>query len=532
MSRIRQFTALSLLLLATACTDTETVYVETPMFNTPVDTVNGFLGLFKVSTNQTACGNCHAGTQRQWVTTAHAEAYEGLVGNVANPDPSCFGCHTVSQNGNPIALTGNPGGWNLFEDSTYHNVQCESCHGPGFEHAQSPDNQVNAPLARIGVRDTAASCAGCHSGTHQPFVEQWAQSGHADSAGMASPGTNSSCVGCHEGRAAIRRFSGQASNFVELTYPVADNQTITCAVCHDPHGSPNTAQLRAPINSQDIGVNLCMQCHNRNSTPTASYTVGSRGAHSSQGGVYLGQGAGWYPPGFAVDTSLIYQTTHLGGNPRLCAGCHVAKFDVTDPATGAFVFSSTGHLFSPNPCLDASGIPNANNDCAYTTAARSWAGCTTSGCHTATAAAALFNSLKGEVDFLVNVLWQDLNGNHTLDPSPTDGGYLAIIRANYPGNNTAAFCCTGAPSDNRLSVAEGALFNAQMLGAGLYDHRDGSHGVHNSAFYKAILAATIASLQATYTLPPASNAVAEAMSQALNHPAVRYTPAVRATAAR
>jgi predicted CXXCH cytochrome family protein len=349
---------------------------------------------------------------------------------------------------------------------------------------------------------------------------------------MASPGTNPSCVGCHEGRAAIRRFSGQSSNFVELSYPVADNQTITCAVCHDPHGSPNTAQLRAPITSQDIGTNLCMQCHNRNSQPSASYTVGSRGAHSSQGGVYLGQGAGWYPPGFAVDTALIYQTTHLGGNPRLCAGCHVVKFDVTDPETGAHVFSSTGHLFSPNPCLDANGVPNADNDCAYNTTTRSWAGCATSGCHTATAAAALFNSLKGEVDLLVGVLWTDLNGNHTLDPSPTDGGYLAIIRANYPGNNTAAFCCTGSPADNVLSAAEGALFNAQMLGAELYDHNDGSHGVHNSAFYKAMLAATITSLQNTYTLPPASSAVMDAVDRALRNPAVRYARPGRVTAAR
>lgn len=531
--RVPRLLVVAALFLPAACTDTETVYVERPAFNPPPDSVNGFLGLYTVSTNTTTCGNCHAGTQGQWAGSGHADAYQGLVGNVPSAGATCFPCHTVSENGNRIGLTGNPGGWNVVQDSVYRNVQCESCHGPGLAHAQLADDPANLPLARVGVRDSAASCAGCHSGTHHPFVEQWAASGHADSAGMAYPASQSGCVGCHEGRAIIRRFTGQTSNYVELTYPASDNMTITCAVCHDPHGSPNSAQLRAPINTPDITVNLCMQCHNRNAQPTASYTVGSRGPHSAQGGVYLGRGAGWYPPGFSLDTSLIYQTTHLGGNPRLCAGCHVAQFEVTDPATGAHVFSSTGHLFSPNPCLDGSGVPTVDTSCAYNATARSWAGCTTSGCHTATAAAALFNTLSGEVDVLANTLWSDLNGNRVLDAAPTDGGLLATVRANYPGDNTVAFCCSSGASDNFLSAAEGALFNAQMLGKDLYDHNDGSHGVHNSAFYKALLAATIASLQDRYGLAQVAPDVADLMDRALRHPAVRYAPgAPRTVSAR
>lgn len=515
-----------LLVLAIACTDSDSVTVPRPPFNPPPDEVNGFLGLFDPATNQTTCGSCHVGLQGEWVATGHARAYEGLVGNVAEPQAFCYGCHTLSERGNAVGLTGNPGGWNVVQHAAYHNVQCESCHGPGLAHVRVPDNTANQPLARVGVRDSAASCAACHSGAHQPFVEQWAASGHADSANMAGPGANPNCMGCHEGRAVIRRFTGKSSNYVERDYPVADNMTITCAVCHDPHGSPYSASLRQPIDNPDITVNLCMQCHNRNAQPGVTFTVGSSGPHASQGGVYLGQGAGWLPPGFGYDTTLIYQTTHLGGNPKLCAGCHVARFDVTAPETGSHVFSSTGHLFSPNPCLDANGVPSTDRDCAYTETARNWAGCTTSGCHTAGAAAALMRSLDANITLLLNQLWIDRNANGVLDPDPVDGGDLAVIRANFPGNDSQAFCCSGgAASDNILSVAEGALFNSLMFGR-YTNRRDGSRGVHNSAFYRSLLAATITSVRATYPASvrsPLPAAVAREVNAALANPAVRYT---------
>jgi len=67
-----------------------------------------------------------------------------------------------------------------------------------------------------------------------------------------------------------------------------------------------------------------------------------------------------------------------------------------------------------------------------------------------------------------------------------------------------------------------------MLGKDLYDHNDGSHGVHNAAFYKALLAATIQSLQTTYGLPAVRGPAEQLMQRSLSHPAVRFrTVAVR-----
>ena len=91
--------------------------------------------------------------------------------------------------------------------------------------------------------------------------------------------------------------------------------------------------------------------------------------------------AGWRPPGFVYDTARIYGSHATTKNPKLCAGCHVTKFTVTDKLTGAFTFQATGHLMRPIPCLDAQGKPTADKTCAYTVAARSWQSCTPSGCH-------------------------------------------------------------------------------------------------------------------------------------------------------
>ena len=89
------------LFVLSACTDEKLVEVpvDRPPFNPPADSVNGFLGLYDVATNQTTCGNCHVNNQGEWAQTAHADAFATLE-NSGGAQSFCYSCHTVSANGN------------------------------------------------------------------------------------------------------------------------------------------------------------------------------------------------------------------------------------------------------------------------------------------------------------------------------------------------------------------------------------------------------------------------------------------------
>ena len=534
--------ALALVFLA-GCTETNTEYVEPPQFNPPPDSVNGYMGYYDAATQQTTCGNCHVSYQGQWIDTKHAQAYDDLV-NSGFSQAYCFGCHTVSQNGNTGAASGEPGGYNVVASTAYHDVQCESCHGPGYTHVSSPSTN-NHPLARAGLKDTAQTCGGCHSGAHAPFVEQWSLTGHADSAANASQAVNtaSGCPACHEGRTALARFNGEPSQYIEKD-SVGQTTTLppaTCAVCHDPHGSPYQGQLRLPVDAADLATNLCMNCHNRGTTPATNFsnstaTVTKRGAHASQGPILLGAGAGYIPRNFVYDSTQAFTSHASVNNPRLCAGCHVNTFTVTDAATGAFVLQSVGHLFSPDPCLDANGVPIADNSCNHLPASnRNWTGCVAAGCHASAdvAASALVND-STIVKNLANQLWNDLESAKNTGGEPYistgDAGYLRNLLFGFngqPANPTVGGVQAFNATDNVVSPAEGALFNAMMFADNLYGHKDGSYGVHNPFYYQALLSASINEVRAVYGPlygAPPSQGVQAMIDKALSRPGVRYTP--------
>lgn len=503
--------ALCALAFLAGCASDKIVFRDRPPFNPPPDSVNGFLGLFDVADNQTTCGNCHVEHGKDWKTSAHAGAYATLV-NSGHAQASCFGCHTLNEKGNGLA---GPAGWNLVEDSAYHNVQCENCHGPGLKHVQAPDLAGNVPLAHLTLEDSAASCAACHSGGHNPFADEWKQSRHAQVVTTAA--TRAECQSCHEGKGVLRAWNADA-NYVE--HNDAALVPTTCAVCHDPHGSPNEGQLRFSISNPDPELNLCMRCHIRRTEPAG----GSHGTtpHAPQGAVLLGT-AGYRPAGFAYDTSRIFTSHASERNPRLCAGCHVNAYQHTDPLTGEQIFS-TGHLFRPIPCLDGSGRPVADNSCAYTTTARSFAACSNSGCHASgDAAASALVTLRDRLKSLSDVLWADVNGNETIDPG-VDTGYLPTIMGAQPEEFAG---------DSIITSAEGAEFNARLVGEGLYDNGDKSLGVHNPFLAEALLRASIKDMQTNYpTLPPPPAAARRILDNPLQPSSLQPQPAARAISLR
>ena len=475
--------ALSVLgLLLAGCGSSEVVYRDRPPFNAAPDTGSGLLGYYTVSTKQTTCGNCHAGHQADWSTTKHAGAFATLVAS-GRATPACYQCHTLNEHGNGLTKAS---GWNVKSDSGYQDVQCESCHGPGAKHVALTENRANWPLARLTLFNASASCASCHTGIHTPFAEEWATSGHAKLETAPINNTTSNCKNCHEGKTALASW-GVVTNYQERD-SAAVKSPHTCAVCHNPHGSTNSHQLRYPINTPDPDQNLCMKCHLNRGEPTATSST----PHGAAGYVLLGV-AGYRPAGVSIDTQVVLTTHASIANPKLCAGCHVVAFDVTDPATGGFVFHSTGHSFRPLPCVDATGKPTGQTDCAYNTTERTFKTCTTSGCHgTAAVAASLLSSQRATIAAMADVIWLDLNHNQTIDAAPVDGGYLAIIKRDRP---------TELSTTTVLTPARGAQFNVLLFAERGYGHGDNSFTVHNPFLARALLAANITELRATYALP-------------------------------
>jgi predicted CXXCH cytochrome family protein len=441
--------SLVLLSVLAGCVDENIVYRERDLFENPLPAALGFLGYSSQRDTLPVCGNCHIESHGQWKATDHARAWETLQESGGAQD-FCEGCHTVNERGNALD---EPAGHTATGEERYQDVQCESCHGPGLEHVNNPNKQT-LPLAFLDV-DTTKGCGECHQGAHHPFVDEWAESGHGSY--IEYPADRPECEGCHTGEGALRAW-GVTANYAEkdgIDDP-GQHVAITCAVCHDPHGSESEHQLRFPIDYPSEDVNLCMKCHQKRGEPEPD---SNRGPHSPQGPTLLGT-AGWFPPGLAPPIRGTHGSVEA--NPRLCAGCHVNAWEVVDEATGEFVARAVGHSFEATPCVDAQGAP-VDGPCENVD--RSYEACTQ--CHSEEVA-------RGLVEF----------AKASIAPLQTE---LADLLSQVPDSEFD-------PDDDRYTVAEGSLFNLQLSEAG-------GAAVHNALLIRRLLIASIDEVRNTYPTP-------------------------------
>jgi predicted CXXCH cytochrome family protein len=450
-----------LLLLALAAVsgcDTQIVYRDPKPYDDPPAGAGDFLGYSAVESKRTVCGNCHIGKQREWESTAHAGAWATLQ-NSGAAQPVCQECHTVSSLGNLVSDRNV--GWVSTGNARYHDVQCESCHGPGLTHVINPDARGTKPLAPIGVGiDLSRGCGQCHSGAHRPYAEEWAGSLHARIVGSRT--TNVNCIGCHEAKGVLQAW-GVKSTFLEETTP-GDHMAITCAVCHDPHDSRYSGQLRFPLDVPSVQQNLCMKCHHRRGTPDLASA--SAGPHSPEGPLLLGE-AGWIPPNFQYPAGALVGSHGSDRNPRLCATCHVTDYELRDPLTNSFTFRATGHSFQAIPCVDASGVPTGDRNCDMMQ--RSFRSCT--GCHLTEGSA---RTALIVAEMRISRLVAEI------------GSLLPRIPATEFSN-----------TDNRYTTGEGARFNMQLA------QKKGSIA-HNPFLLEALLIASIQQIAIDYGIRPSA----------------------------
>lgn len=99
-----------------------------------------------------ACAGCHPVPTAQWAQTPHASAWASLEKETRQLDLDCWGCHATG-----AERPGGPQHPTQVEPGL-QGVGCESCHGPGAAHAQTPkahEMVASPPLS---------TCTGCHDG--------------------------------------------------------------------------------------------------------------------------------------------------------------------------------------------------------------------------------------------------------------------------------------------------------------------------------------------------------------------------------
>jgi 2',3'-cyclic-nucleotide 2'-phosphodiesterase (5'-nucleotidase family) len=123
-------------------------------------------GITKPFVGAEKCKECHDTIYASWLETPHAYAFDTLERNSREFDRDCTPCHTTGF----YKLGGFSG---LAATPELINVQCESCHGNGYDHAQNAEvlPKVNA----------AAGCTSCHTEEWTPdfsYSDSWQKIRH------------------------------------------------------------------------------------------------------------------------------------------------------------------------------------------------------------------------------------------------------------------------------------------------------------------------------------------------------------------
>lgn len=185
---------------------------------------------------------------------------------------------------------------------------CESCHGPGAEHAESGGEVPLIRFPELSPREASQRCLTCHNRQEKHFASRMSLHGLGDvgctdchSAHLTtehllrktSPALCADCHGsvasqfelprahpvedcvqCHEPHATTALRSDRplfeqtcGECHFEKTAPFIYSHDVVmvdgCAACHEVHGSSNRHLLK-----HEPQVNLCYQCHSASVTPT------------------------------------------------------------------------------------------------------------------------------------------------------------------------------------------------------------------------------------------------------------------------
>lgn len=456
------------------------------------------------------CALCHSGgvvaenTYTPWTGTLHSHAFKDGINGVSSDHfaSRCTSCHVVGYDTHTNAVNGgfddiakqynwqfpttmSPTNWDAMPAALRNvaNVQCESCHGPGSEHAAALGNTNAVNWPRLGTTLAAGSCAQCHDSlSHHYKTAEWKNSRHAAATRTPSGPTRTACVRCHTAPG-FEQFISNAGNtngyVTNTTY-----EAITCAACHDPHDASKPHQLRAAniytlpegttVTNVGLGA-LCMTCHHsRNGSASnniANYKAGlatwaggsNFGVHDSTAGDMV-EGVNGITYG-----RFIPSGSHSATISNTCVGCHMQEVAATDPG-----FTKVGgHTFAMSYTVVTNGVTNTIPKVEICVK-----------CH---GEIEDFNMVRkdydgdGKIEGIQTEVQNLLNKLSTLLPNSTyraDGNYVAdglvktsiSVKTNWP------------------TKFLNAAWNWQFVNV------EGSRGIHNAPYAVGLLKASIADL--------------------------------------
>ena len=107
-----------------------------------------------------ACQECHQKEFTQWSHSSHATAFNTLRTMGREYYPECVTCHVTGSGYESGYQIGNPEREHLVD------VGCETCHGPGRQHAYTPlKENIRGPVPE-------KVCMECHTPEHSPGFDQ------------------------------------------------------------------------------------------------------------------------------------------------------------------------------------------------------------------------------------------------------------------------------------------------------------------------------------------------------------------------
>lgn len=114
-----------------------------------------------------ACKSCHEHEYAIWSSSAHARSVESLRKDGKDDVAGCVRCH-VTGYGRP---GGFPDGGKVRANEDLARVGCESCHGPGGEHAKEGGKNPGGIVKLADKCDSCVIlqiCGSCHDDTNDP----------------------------------------------------------------------------------------------------------------------------------------------------------------------------------------------------------------------------------------------------------------------------------------------------------------------------------------------------------------------------